>query len=259
MTMPEVITRLTDAAAQSPTIAVFMLAGCLLLFAGLTVFKGVQFVICAMLGGLVGLAIREVSGRQEMIYVAAVLALVFGVIGVWKYKTALYIAGSLCTFCAVSLWFLKRAYSMVRQGVAAIPDADTLLKLWVEQLKEKGDLAAATRSVIGEQTAQILEELKSAIQVLERGLLIAFLAGIVVGVLALLLGDYIIILFTSVAGAVLLISMADRVYDLEAAVYNTVLLVMALFGIVFQSVHKWNHKNVKKDRRHRSEKRTRRA
>ena len=245
----EIWEHITGTVVQSPTIVVYLIAGLLLLFAGLYVFKGVQFVICAVIGGLVGMGALDLTGHADQYYLAAIPALVFGVIGVWKYKIALYIAGSLCTFLTVALWFLKRAFAEVRGSVEAIPDADTLLRLWVEQAKEKGNLAAAARSVIGVQTAQILEEVKAAMQMLERGLLIAFLAGIVVGVLALILGDYIIILFTALSGAMLVVSMADRFYDMEEQLYNMVFGGLALLGVLLQCIHKWDRKNVKREKK----------
>ena len=247
----ELLQHITEVVKESPTIIVYLVAGLLLLFAGLYVFKGVQFAICAVIGGLIGLAIVDVAGRNDLYYLAAIPALIFGIIGVLKYKVALYIAGSLCTFVAVALWFLKRAYAMVRESVAAIPDTDTLLRLWLEQVKEKGDLSAAAKVVIGEQTALVLQDVKTAIQFLERGLLIAFLAGIVIGVLALLLGDYIVILFTSVSGAMLVVSTADRIYDLPEQTYNIALGVLAFVGLLLQCIHKWDRKNVKKERRRR--------
>ncbi|MBP3296214.1 MAG: hypothetical protein J6M27_06510 [Lachnospiraceae bacterium] len=244
-----------EVVAESPTIVVYLIAGLLLLFAGLYVFKGVQFVICAVLGGLLGIAVLDVTGHTDLYYLAGIPALLFGIIGVWKYKAALYIAGSLCTFGAVALWFLKQAYAMVRKSVAAIPDTDTLLRLWVEQVKEKGDLAAAAKAVIGEQTAPVMNELKDAMQFLEKGLLTAFLAGVVIGVLALLLGDYIIILFTSVSGAMLVVSTADRIYELPDQTYNIALGVLALIGLLLQCIHKWDRKNVKKDKKEKKERR----
>lgn len=246
-----------EVVAESPTIVVYLIAGLLLLFAGLYVFKGVQFAVCALLGGLLGIAVLDVTGHTDLYYLAGIPALLFGIVGVWKYKVALYIAGSLCTFGAVSLWFLKRAYAMVRESVAAIPDADTLLRLWVEQVKEKGDLSAAAKIVIGEQTALVLNELKNALQLLEKGFLIAFLAGVVIGVLALLLGDYIIILFTAASGAMLVMSMADRFYDVEPKTYNIALAVLAGTGMLLQCLHKWDRKNVKKEKKARSGKKGR--
>ena len=244
---------IAEVAAESPTIVVYLIAGLLLLFAGLYVFKGVQFVICAVLGGLLGIAVLDVTGHTDLYYLAGIPALLFGIVGVWKYKVALYIAGSLCTFGAVFLWFLKRAYVAVRESVAAIPDTDTLLRLWVEQVKEKGDLSAAAKSVIGEQTLPVLNELRNALQLLERGLLIAFLAGLVVGVLALLLGDYIVILFTSASGAMLVVSMADRFYELDPQVYNIAFAALSCAGVLLQCLHKWDRKNVKKDKKEKRE------
>lgn len=243
---------------ESPTIVVYLIVGLLLLFAGLYVFKGVQFVVCAVIGGLIGMAVLDVTGHGDLYYFAAIPALIFGIIGVWKYKIALYIAGSLCTFVAVALWFLKRAYAEVRESVAAIPDTDTLLRLWIEQVKEKGDLSAAVRIVIGEQTTQILDKLKEVMQLLERGLLIAFLAGIVIGVLALILGDYIIILFTAASGAMLVMSMADRFYELDTKTYNLALAGLAGMGLLLQCLHKWDRRNVKRERRETKERREKR-
>ena len=93
----ELLQHITEVVKESPTIIVYLVAGLLLLFAGLYVFKGVQFAICAVIGGLIGLAIVDVAGRNDLYYLAAIPALIFGIIGVLKYKVALYIAGSLCT------------------------------------------------------------------------------------------------------------------------------------------------------------------
>jgi membrane protein implicated in regulation of membrane protease activity len=100
-----------------------------------------------------------------------------------------------------------------------------------------------------------MNELKDAMQFLEKGLLTAFLAGVVIGVLALLLGDYIIILFTSVSGAMLVVSMADRIYELPDQTYNIALGVLALIGLLLQCIHKWDRKNVKKDKKEKKERR----
>ena len=79
--------------------------------------------------------------------------------------------------------------------------------------------------------------------------MIAFLAGIVVGVLALILGDYIIILFTALSGAMLVVSMADRFYDMEEQLYNMVFGGLALLGVLLQCIHKWDRKNVKREKK----------
>ena len=71
----ELLQHITEVVKESPTIIVYLVAGLLLLFAGLYVFKGVQFAICAVIGGLIGLAIVDVAGRNDLYYLAAIPAL----------------------------------------------------------------------------------------------------------------------------------------------------------------------------------------
>ena len=63
---------------------------------------------------------------------------------------------------------------------------------------------------------------------------IALIAAIIAGVLALLVGDYIIVFFTAALGAVLIADFAERAFSLNADMYFIIMAVAALVGAALQ-------------------------
>ena len=53
----------------------------------------------------------------------------------------------------------------------------------------------------------------------------------------------------------LVMSMADRFYDVEPKTYNIALAALAGTGLLLQCLHKWDRKNVKKEKKEKKERR----
>ena len=220
--------------AQVTAAAIMLLAGLAFCFLGLKIFKGVQFVVCAVLGGLLVLNLRAFFDGEWVYIAAGAAGICAGILGMKKYKTGLFIASFLCTYAAVVSGFAKSAYMKVRLTVEAIPDVPTLFTLWWAKIQKGGDVAGAAGDVIGAQADEAVGNISAAINLLQRGMAIALIAAIIAGVLALLVGDYVIVFFTAALGAVLIADFAERAFSLNADMYFIIMAVAALVGAALQ-------------------------
>lgn len=217
-----------------------LISGCILCFHGLKTYKILQFAICGLIGASIGLGLHAQFGRNEFYIVAIVLGLIGGYLGYRHYKTGLYLCASISTYLVVVSGFLHSAYEMVRTTITEIPDATTLLVIWMKRIKEAGDLTAATTTVIGEQTATVLGSIQQALELLQRGMLYALIASIIIGVLAILLGDFIIIVFTAFLGGMVLTMVIEKFVQIRPDMHVIILCGIAVIGIVVQLLRKRN-------------------
>lgn len=217
---------------------IMLTVGGLLLARGLKIYKAVQAIVCATIGASIGLFIQSYFGKQELYIVALVLAALGLFLGIRYYKLGLYIMASSSAWIAVFSYFWKQAIAELKNGLDGLIDAKQFLILWLENSLKTEDLVSSLTEVVTNESDEIKLVIENALHTMQTGLMWAGIVGIVVGILALVIGDFIIIFATSSLGATILIGLLEVFLELIPNIHLLVLIMLIGVGIVLQSIMK---------------------
>lgn len=222
--------------------------GGLICFRGLSLYKLVQFLLCGWIGYFLAIQLcSKFSVEGTMLLVIALAAgLVTGFLGFHFYKVGMYLSASVSAFLVVFSFFWRQAMELGKllleqvNGVERAFASGSFFRIVLLGIKD------GTEQNFGEQVlsgAGIQQELWSEVTeqiltLLKQGLFWAAAAGLVFGILALVFGDYVIILLTSVFGGMLLNLLVEQFITMDHTVSTVVLAVFSVIGVVMQVRHK---------------------
>lgn len=215
-----------------------LLIGCLICFRGLKLYKFLQLIICGYIGWYIGVLIKNQFGHQELYILAFVLAIAGGVLGYKYYKAGMYLCAAAATFLVVFSYYWRGALAIAREGLQELMSVGQLLRLSLESLTSGNSIADALDSVTGLQTEAIMELMKEAADILQRGAVIAMVAGLVIGFLTLLLGDYVIMGVTAFFGSMTLITLLEMFVNLDNGMHGILTVAVAIVGLISQCIMK---------------------
>ena len=212
--------------------------GGILLARGLKIYKVMQAVLCAFLGGSIGLFFQSYFGYQEL-YIAALLLAALGLfLGIRYYKFGLYILASMSGWIAVFSYFWKQAMQIFKDGTQGLVDTREFLTLWLNNSWKSGDLLEALSELVQGEMDELTMVLEEVFHMIQKGVLWAAVAGTLLGILALVVGDFIIILVTSILGGSILLSLLGVFVTLAPNMHLLLLVVLTGTAIVLQSMMK---------------------
>lgn len=235
---------------------ILLALGGLICFRGLSLYKLVQFIICAWLGMTVamwGLGKLNVdrTGALEWIWIVVPLAvgLTAGIVGFRKYKVGIYLTAFAASFFIVFSFFWRKALSVGRELMNQISSIDevfslsNMLKTFLsgKEFGQEKSLLEAMLAENGIQPAVWSLEIEQISIYLKQGIMWAGLIGIACGILALLFGDYVIMSVTAVFGAMILNFLVEMYLPLNPTASMAVMAALSVLGFFLQ----WQRKKGK--------------
>lgn len=218
--------------------AVLLIMGALLCFRGLKLYKVLQFFLCGAVGAYLGLFIEGRLGMEELHFVAVLLAILAGYLGYRYYKFGLYLCGAGSSFVVVFSYFWKQALQVAKEGIGELQLAKEILLGGVTALVSGGDVEEAINILTGQSREVLMQSLESALAIVQKGLLWAGFAGVVVGILMMIFGDWIIILVTAALGGTIWIGFLENLVYLSPSYHLYALIAITVIGMIAQ----WNAK-----------------
>lgn len=212
--------------------------GGILLARGLKIYKVMQAAVCAFLGGSIGLLLQSYFGHQELYIVALLLAALGLFLGIRYYKFGLYILASVSGWIAMFSYFWKQAMKVFEEGTQGLVDTKEFISLWLSHSWKSGDLLAALSELVEGEMDELSLVMEEVLHMIQKGILWAAVAGTLLGILALVVGDFIIILVTSILGGSILLSLLEVFVSLAPNMHLLLLVVLTGTGIVLQSMMK---------------------
>ena len=159
--------------------------GGILLARGLKIYKVMQAVVCALLGGGIGLFLQSYFGHREF-YIAALLLAALGLfLGIRYYKFGLYILASASGYIAMFSYFWKQAMRIFEEGTKGLVDTKEFISLWLSHSWKSGDLLAALSELVQGEMDELSLVLEDVFHMIQKGILWAAVAGTLLGILAL--------------------------------------------------------------------------
>lgn len=218
--------------------------GGLICFRGLSLYKLVQFLLCGWIGYFLALQIGTKFSLEGTALVIAALAagLVTGILGFRYYKAGMYFSASVSAFLVVFSFFWRQAMEFGKSLLAQAGNAERVFSsgnffravlVGVKDGSEQNllDRTLAEAGIYPELWSEGLEQMMS---LLKQGIFWAAAAGLVCGILALAVGDYVIIILTSVFGGMLLNLLVEQFITLDQTAAAAVLAVFSVIGFVMQ-------------------------
>ena len=219
------------------TICIFLIAlGILLCFNGLRVYKLFQMVLCGALLGYVGIVIQRMAQNSRLIILTLVLILVGVFIGYKFYKIPLGICSALTGFVAVFTYFWKQALVVYYEQIGEAVNASTIISKSISGFKETGDIINSLQTVINEQFDNVKAVFEEVADIVQRGLLISILVGIILAILVLIVGDFVISIVTSMTGSFFILFAIGSFVAVPSTLYSIIIIVFTVIGTVFQIV-----------------------
>lgn len=218
--------------------------GGLICFRGLSLYKLVQFLLCGWIGYFLALQICSkfsVEGTA-LVVIALAAGLVTGFLGFHYYKAGMFLSASVSAFLVVFSFFWRQAMelgkSLLEQvsGVERVFASGSFFQTVLLGVRDKTQQSLFDRMLLDAGIRQDVwsEGLEQMLALLKQGIFWAAAAGLVCGVLALVFGDYVIIILTSVFGGMLLNLLVEQFIVLDHTVSVAALAVFSVIGIVMQ-------------------------
>ena len=225
---------------------IILAVGGLICFRGLSLYKMVQFLICGWAGAslawwILGKLPLEPEPTVNTLIGLAV-GLLAGFLGFHFYKAGLFITAQISSFLVVFSFFWRRAMELgqtLLKQIGEVEDAFSLsnfLHTMLTEPKEKGDLGILDLMMMnaGIQPEVWSAELDQIMALIRQGVFWAGIAGLVCGMLALALGDYVIIAVTALFGGMLLNLLVELIVPVSHQVSTLLLCGFAVIGVVMQ-------------------------
>lgn len=222
--------------------------GGLICFRGFDLYKLVQFLLCGWLGYFLALQICSRCSLEETVPLVIALAagLLAGFLGFHYYKAGMYLSASVSAFLVVFSFFWRQAMelgkSLLEQvsGMEHVFFSGNFFQIVLLGIKDGTEQNLLERMLLDAGVPQDLLSggLEQIMSLLKQGALWAAAAGLICGILALMFGDYVIILLTSVFGGMLLNLLVEQFVALNQTVSLAMLAVFSVIGIVMQMKRK---------------------
>lgn len=222
--------------------------GGLICFRGFSLYKLVQFLLCGWIGYFLTLQIcTKFSVEGTMLVVIALGAgLITGFLGFHYYKVGMYFSASVSAFLVVFSFFWRQAMALGKELLEQVSGVEhvftfgnffqtVLLGVKAGADTNLLDLMLLEAGIRPERWGEILEQIMS---LLKQGVFWAGATGLICGILALVFGDYVIIILTSVFGGMLLNLLVEQFVALDQIISAVMLAVFSVIGFVMQVKHK---------------------
>lgn len=218
--------------------------GGLICFRGLSLYKLVQFLLCGWIGYFLAMQVCakfSVEGTA-LVVIALAAGLATGFLGFHYYKAGMYFSASVSAFLVVFSFFWRQAVEHWKALLEQVNSAERALSsgnffrtvlLGIKDGTEQ-DLLDQLLSGVGVRPELWNGELEQITSLLKQGVLWAAAAGLVCGILALVFGDYVIIILTSVFGGMLLNLLVEQFIALNPMASTAMLAVFSVIGMVMQ-------------------------
>lgn len=223
---------------------VMLAVGGLICFRGLSLYKLVQFLLCGWIGYFLAIQVCSKFSVEGTILLVIALAagLVTGFLGFHFYKAGMYLSASVSAFLVVFSFFWRQAVEFGKSLLEQVNGAERvfasgsffrMVLLGIKDGTEQNflDQMLSDAGIYPELWSEGLEEI---LTLLKQGLFWAAAAGLVCGILALVFGDYVIILLTSVFGGMLLNLLVEQFIAMDQMVSTAVLAVFSVIGVGMQ-------------------------
>ncbi len=216
----------------------FLLTGILLCFRGLSLFKFLSMILSALAFGMIGLRLQSYFGYSWLYIVVGILAVLGGILGFKKYKFGVFLCCSFMTFIVVFSAFWRRVTLCLHKIVGDIVDTTTLLKVYVRSILCGTDVKESLEGLTNFSFSNYSVEFEEISALVKKGLLWAFIASLVVGLLSLLLVDFFIITMTASSGATILSMFLSVFIPIAGPWYTFSVVTFTILGMVLQFGHK---------------------
>ncbi len=223
---------------------VMLVVGSLICFRGFRLYKLVQFLLCGWIGYFLTLQIgAKFSVEGTVLLVIALAAgLITGFLGFRYYKAGMYFSASISAFLVVFSFFWRQAMALGKTLLEQVSGAEHIFAFGnffqtvLLGVKTGADvnLLELMLSETGIRPEGWSEGLEQIMSLLKQGVLWAAVAGLLCGILAVAIGDYVIIILTSVFGGMLLDLMVEQFIVLDKPISTVVMLIFSVLGIVTQ-------------------------
>lgn len=213
--------------------------GILLCFRGLSFYRILQLLLVATAFGMVGMSLHGRFGYSWLYLVAFAMAILGGIIGYKYYKVGLFVGSAFSTFVIVFSYFWRKIAVIISDCVGEVLDSGALFRLYVTNIF--GGVAVKD-SLEGIATLEIVDFQSMVTEVseaLQTGILWATGIAVVVGIIAVLVGDYAIIFLTAFLGGTFLAFLTSIYIPMGGSpLYIILVIAFAIFGMVIQIQHK---------------------
>lgn len=223
---------------------VMLVVGSLICFRGFRLYKLVQFLLCGWIGYFLALQIgAKFSVEGTMLVVIALAAgLITGFLGFRYYKVGMYLSASISAFLVVFSFFWRQAMALGKtlleqvSGVEHVFTFGNFFQTVLLGVKTGEDMNLLELMLLetGFRPERWSEGLEQIVSLLKQGIVWAGVAGMICGILALVFGDYVIIILTSIFGGMLLNLLVEQLITLDKAVSTAVMIIFSVIGIVTQ-------------------------
>ena len=220
--------------------------GGLICFRGLSLYKLVQFLVCGWAGAYLAVWAFGKMDLGGAAIAALIVGLITGFLGFHFYKVGMYFTASISAYLVVFSFFWRQAMETGKMlmeqvtGVEEMFSVSNLLQIGLSGLKG-GNNAGILDTILlnaGIQPALWTSELEQIMSYIRQGIIWAGIAGLLAGILALTVGDYVIILLTAVFGGMLLNLLVEMFIPMSQTVSILLLAGFSLIGIVMQMKRK---------------------
>lgn len=227
---------------------VMLAVGGLICFRGFSLYKLVQFLLCGWIGYFLALQVCAKFSVEGTVPVVIALAagLITGFLGFHYYKAGMYFSASISAFLVVFSFFWRQAMALGKElldqvsGVEHVFTFGNFFQTVLLGMKAGADTDLLNLMLLeaGIQPERWSEGLEQIMSLLKQGTLWAGAAGLLCGILALVFGDYVIIVLTSVFGGMLLNLLVEQLIALDPFISSVMLAVFSVIGFVMQMKHK---------------------
>lgn len=209
--------------------------GGLLTFRGLKVYKFIQAILCAFVGYSIGMFLYSRYDQMIFYALAFVLALVGGFLGVKYYKFGLYLSATSSAFLTVFSFFLRKALAEIKSVSGELMDVKEIFKMWLSKGLSSQDFGQSLSEIMVAESQSAMEMADNVVHIIQNGLMWAGIVSVIIGIMALVLGDFIIICTTSALGATVLVSLLGLFITMLPNMHLVFVLVLMSGGIILQS------------------------
>lgn len=211
-----------------------LVCGGLLCYKGIKIYRIVQLMFCGAIGGYVGLMLVNAFGRQEFYILALALTVLGGFLGYKYYKFSLYLTVVLSTFVVTFSYFWKQAVSKASETISEIVKTKNAIEESMAGIKSLQDTLDSFDVMMSIRNNNWSAVIKESGDILKHGIVISVIVALVAGVLARLIGDYVIMTVSAAFGAMLITNLVEMFMEVSPMLHLLLLVVVGLSGIIVQ-------------------------
>lgn len=208
--------------------------GIALCFRGLKLYKVLQFFLCGGVGYYLGTLLLRKWGAEQFYIIPILFAVFLGCLGYRYYKLGLYVGGAAGGFVVVFSYFWSQAVELLKDGIGGLSQTKILLMDCISDILSGIAPEASMASFAEGQTTLLMQDINMALDILQKGILYAGLAGVLAGVLVLIFGDFVIMLVTAALGATILIMFVEIFVFLAPTMHLCGLIGVTVAGLIAQ-------------------------